>query len=37
LWETEPDRLASRVSAAATYWNFVDAVWIVLFLLLYIV
>ncbi len=36
MWENEADRLRSRISAAATYWNFVDAVWIVLFLLLYV-
>ncbi len=36
LWETEPARLVSRVSASALYWNFVDAVWIILFLLLYL-
>jgi cytochrome c oxidase subunit III len=36
LWQTDPDRLLSRVSAAAVYWNFVDAVWLVLFLLLYL-
>ncbi len=36
FWEKQPDRLLSRVSVAAMYWNFVDGVWIVLFLLLYI-
>ena len=35
-WQTDPDRLLSRISAAALYWNFVDAVWLVLFLLLYL-
>ncbi len=33
---SEPDRLLSRMSTASLYWNFVDAVWIVLFVLLYI-
>jgi cytochrome c oxidase subunit III len=37
LFREDPDRLLSRVSASALYWNFVDAVWIVLFLLLYVV
>jgi cytochrome c oxidase subunit III len=36
LWQTDPDRLFSRISAAAVYWNFVDAVWLVLFVLLYL-
>lgn len=36
LLKSEPDRLLSRVSAASLYWNFVDAVWMVLFVLLYI-
>jgi cytochrome c oxidase subunit III len=36
LWKTEPDRLVTRVSVAALYWNFVDAVWVILFLLLYV-
>ena len=36
LREREPDRLLSRVSAASLYWNFIDAVWIVLFFLLYV-
>jgi cytochrome c oxidase subunit 3 len=37
LFLKDPNRLLSRVSGAALYWNFVDAVWIVLFILLYIV
>src|SRR5512140_248781 len=36
VWKKEPDHLLSRVSATAVYWNFVDAVWIILFLLLYV-
>ncbi|RPH37896.1 heme-copper oxidase subunit III [bacterium] len=36
LWKKEPERLLSRLAAAALYWNFVDAVWLVLFLLLYV-
>lgn len=36
LWELDPGRMLSRVSAAAMYWNFVDAVWMVLFVLLYV-
>lgn len=35
-WEKEPEHLLSRVSATATYWNFVDAVWIILFVILYV-
>ena len=37
MWQHEPGRYLSRVSAASIYWNFVDAVWVVLFLLLYII
>ncbi len=36
IWKAEPDHFRSRAAATALYWNFVDGVWIVLFLLLYI-
>jgi cytochrome c oxidase subunit III len=35
-WGTDPDRFLSRMSAASLYWNFVDGIWIILFLLLYV-
>jgi heme/copper-type cytochrome/quinol oxidase subunit 3 len=36
MWQTEPARYAGRVAAARLYWNFVDAIWIVLFTVLYL-
>jgi heme/copper-type cytochrome/quinol oxidase subunit 3 len=34
---TEPARFSNRVTASALYWYFVDAVWITIFVALYIV
>jgi heme/copper-type cytochrome/quinol oxidase subunit 3 len=36
-WVGEPAVVANRVEAAALYWYFVDAVWLVIFVLLYVV
>ena len=36
LWEIEPEHFLSRVTVTAMYWNFVDAIWVILFILLYI-
>ena len=32
----DPARFAGRVKAAALYWNFIDAVWILMFVVLYL-
>jgi cytochrome c oxidase subunit III len=37
VWIGQPEHHLSRVTAALLYWNFVDVVWIILFLLLYVV
>ena len=36
MWRTQPERYAGRIAVARLYWNFVDAVWIVLFTVLYL-
>lgn len=36
LSRTDPGRFAGRVGVAAGYWHFVDAVWLVLFAVLYL-
>lgn len=36
MWRAQPERYAGRVAVARLYWNFVDAVWIALFLVLYL-
>jgi heme/copper-type cytochrome/quinol oxidase subunit 3 len=36
LYAKDPERLLSHISIAALYWNFVDAIWLILFLLLYV-
>ncbi len=36
LWRTAPARYAGRVQVARIYWLFVDAVWLILFPLLYL-
>ena len=36
LWTRDPDRLTSRVATAGLYWQFVDLIWIGIFVLLYI-
>lgn len=37
LYREDPARMRSRASTTAVYWNFVDGVWIVLFMLLYVI
>ena len=37
MWQRDPDRLTSRVATAALYWHFVDAVWLCLFVMLYVI
>ena len=36
MWHTEHARFTNRVETAGLYWHFVDAVWIVLFVVLYL-
>ena len=36
MWRAEPERYAGRVAVARLYWNFVDVVWIALFVVLYV-
>jgi heme/copper-type cytochrome/quinol oxidase subunit 3 len=36
MWRAEPERYTGRVAVARLYWNFVDAVWIALFVVLYL-
>jgi heme/copper-type cytochrome/quinol oxidase subunit 3 len=36
MWHTHPRRLMSRVEVAGLYWHFVDVIWVLLFLVLYI-
>ena len=36
MWRAQPERYAGRVAVARLYWNFVDAVWIALFAVLYL-
>ena len=36
LWTRDPDRLTRRVAAAGLYWQVVSAIWIGIFVLLYI-
>ncbi len=36
MWRREPERLTGRVAAAGLYWQFVDVVWICLFVTLYL-
>jgi hypothetical protein len=36
MWLVTPGRLLSRVRAASVYWNFVDAIWIIMFVTLYL-
>jgi len=35
-WATGPVRLQNRVRAAAIYWNFIDAIWLAMFVTLYL-
>jgi cytochrome c oxidase subunit III len=36
VWKTDPQRFTVRASVVATYWQFVDAVWLCLFVVLYL-
>jgi heme/copper-type cytochrome/quinol oxidase subunit 3 len=36
MWRTARPRFASRVRTAALYWNFIDVIWIVMFIVLYL-
>ena len=36
MWQTQPRRFTSRVEVAATYWHFVDVIWLFLFPTLYL-
>lgn len=36
MWRSEPARYAGRLGVASVYWNFVDAVWLVMFPVLYL-
>lgn len=36
MWRAETQRYAGRVAIARLYWNFVDVVWIALFVVLYL-
>ena len=33
---TDPARFTGRVECAAIYWNFIDIIWIVMFIVLYL-
>ncbi len=35
-WTVRPAQLANRVRTAATYWNFIDFVWVAMFVTLYL-
>lgn len=37
MWSAEPLRAVNRLEATALYWYFVDAIWLVLVVLLYVV
>jgi heme/copper-type cytochrome/quinol oxidase subunit 3 len=36
-WAREPARFTGRVEAAALYWNFIDIIWILMFITLYVI
>lgn len=36
MWRTAPQRFASRVDVTSIYWQFVDAIWLCLFVVLYL-
>ena len=36
MWRLQPERYVGRIAVARVYWNFVDAVWIALFAVLYL-
>ncbi len=35
-WAGRPRQLQNRIRAAATYWNFIDVIWLVMFVTLYL-
>ena len=37
LWSRDPARFTGRVDAASLYWNFIDAIWILMFVTLYVI
>ena len=36
MWRTAPALFASRAGAAALYWNFIDVIWLIMFVVLYV-
>ena len=36
-WADQPARVVGRVEAAALYWNFIDIIWILMFVTLYVI
>lgn len=36
MWRSDPARYAGRLGVASVYWNFVDAVWLAMFAVLYL-
>jgi len=36
MWPGNPARFSGRVAAATLYWNFIDAIWIIMFVVLYL-
>ena len=36
MWRAQPERYTGRIAIARLYWNFVDVVWIALFVVLYL-
>jgi cytochrome c oxidase subunit 3 len=36
MWKSDAKRFTNRVEVAGLYWHFVDAIWLVLFLVLYL-
>jgi cytochrome c oxidase subunit III len=36
MWRTAPERFSSRVRTATLYWNFIDVIWITMFIVLYL-
>lgn len=36
MWHAQPERYTGRIAIARLYWNFVDVVWIALFVVLYV-
>lgn len=36
MWRRDPARYVGRIESAALYWNFIDIVWILMFVVLYL-